>query len=717
MADAKPLVAARAQADGSAQAARAVSTGGVAALPSELKDELLQALAKWQLLTADALQLLWHWGQPGMLPTLSFAGCGLLSAACVAHAVCNAGHMLTSLNLRGVLQLDDRHLQEILHCCPHLTSLNLAKCTRLSDAALAAIAAAALPLLSLNLAGCWRVTHIAPLAVCTKLDSLALDGCGGTEEYCLSKVCMHATDLKNLSLRNCAYLTDGHFHCLWTSSQALACLEQLDISGCEGVGDAVLVALARRCHLLQHLAVSNCPRVTGLGVSAVLRSKAAASQLPDADSNDAPPQAANVWDTAAEPSGAADVAEIGRDCSNGDAPDATEQDRQALANTGTPGGVNQAAAAAATLGPTAEQQSMHAVRAVHAGPERRWRRRQLRDLLHLGEEPVPETVEQLLEGLGASASTLERLDLSGSLDVNDTIPVFLAQHCPNLTALNLANTSVSDEGAEALSALVKLQELNLSGCTGSRARRTPGSGFLVAGRPHKRMRLGGVSDAGIAQLVQHERLPQLRSLSLGGLAITDLCLANVCGLTRLDVRHCKRVTINGLLQALMHCHDVSVLELLDCSGLKAGGAAHAAHAAPGRQHSALQGCHPRKVSLPRSCASHAILLSLTSSVPSNLAAPTGSCNLTRLTLGNAGHLRDADVALLASRCALLCALTLWGAEQLGDAAAHSLARHCRLLAQVSLTQSRLLTDRGGCPLVTSHARSAALHTRGLDFVG
>eukprot|EP00798_Chlamydomonas_sp_ICE-L_P018414 gene18414-24888_t len=292
-----------------------------------------------------------------------------------------------------------------------------------------------------------------------------------------------------------------------------------------------------------------------------------------------------------------------------------------------------------------------------------------------------------------------------SRDCNDMVLSHVANTCKSLANLSTAGCrDIGDEGVSHLTSCSQLKSMDLSGCTGSRAVRTTGSGFNRAPSSqrfhHTPMASGTTSwgnagsgpgsttrgdrswtEAGSSTLHVNKRLRPnagsggpppspargLRSLTLNGLQIGDLTLQATSGLASLSLCGCKKVTDTGALVS-----------------------------------SSRSRCLQR-LGLPRGCCNLRMLAWL----PLSLDLDQGkSLFLQHLDLANAATITDSIITSLACQCPCLRTLSLKSAALLTDASLSALAVNCQLLSKLVVTGSRHLTDTSlalslGLPGITS----------------
>ncbi|KAI3433843.1 hypothetical protein D9Q98_003646 [Chlorella vulgaris] len=189
---------------------------GIAALPAELRQELLLMLAGWQLLDEAACAVLTH-SDDGSgssvlagATALSLAGCVLLNRTSLG--LFTGASQLLTLSLKGVLRLADSDVEQIARNCLSLRRMDLSKCPNLTAAAVAALTGCAwapTQLQSLSLAGCWRVAELPGLHLCGALTALNLSGCWQLSDAVVQQVLAGTPLLEDLSLASCCQLTSN----------------------------------------------------------------------------------------------------------------------------------------------------------------------------------------------------------------------------------------------------------------------------------------------------------------------------------------------------------------------------------------------------------------------------------------------------------------------------------------------------------------------------
>eukprot|EP00887_Chlorella_sp_A99_P005316 scaffold1.g5316.t1 len=650
------------------------ASSAIVLLPAELRLELLLLLARWGLLTATALDRLRCDDFLTSLVSLSFAGCALLPSGALGQLASRPLPRLTSLNLRGCAQLTDAEAARALQQCPGLTSVELSKCPLIGMAAIGELAT--LPgLAALGLARCWQVADLSPLAACRRLRSLNVSGCCGVDPAGLRRVVAAcAPCLEDLNISGCWQLGDALL-----PSVALTRLRSLDGSG-SGAGAPTLAWVALWCcATLQCLLVANCSSATGQGVAAVLAAKrmllvgpSSGGVLPLVELSAA---GLGSWHKEGEPSWRElllSAAQLPLDpaCCVGGIP------------------VAQPPLDVSRLGDADVSRE--------AGP------------------PAPAGAAGVLACLGDRG--LEQLQtLSLGSGATDAVLEVLTGRCPNLQRLLIGGSRVSDGAVGSLLAgLGQLRELDLAGCTGRKVAR-PGSRF--AARSAKRMQEGGVSDSALAPLPSCN--PQLQSLNLGGLLVTDAALVRLRGLTSVQLRGCGRVTDSGVLHLLQQSPGMRRVDAVGCQ-LSAGAFgcwAAAPQPAAGGQFSAgtqqtvissVSHLSLERMGLPAAAGTDATLVWLagaarpaTSALIEHtgcaklwrgLGCPAGSSPLCHLELSSGHSITEAGLLLCLSHCPQLRVVAVVAAAGLTGAICGALNRHCPLLARVSLPGWAVLTD-------------------------
>ncbi|KAG1677043.1 hypothetical protein FOA52_001213 [Chlamydomonas sp. UWO 241] len=591
------------------------------ALPPELKASLVRVLCGYRALTGPSVAHLLDAQEMGRAYTcLPARGCCLLPGGALAASFSPGPWLsLATLCLARVVALADCDVTAVVGACPALTDLDVSGCCQLTGRSLGALAAAACAprVRRLVLSGVWQLESVHAAAGLEQLRVLELAGC-----WQLGRRRPSAAGREGAAWRRSDSGAHSDGACGSSSSSVIhddgahgvelhAVARERESSG--------LAAVLSRCALLERLDVSG---VRSLGVDALgqrcgLRGDRVAAfadlcRMARESACVAGPDGAQVAVAGGDGSAAAFERVqlqtlVATDLSwewpsEGEDHESSEADANSLRSDD---------------GPRCDVVPL--MRACVAAL--------YRPMLHAQSEYADFCSRPYAYDLAIAISTqpqLTALDLSGS-GANDRTLQHLSATCTGLVSLVLARSpNISDHGVAHLAALTRLTRLDLSNCSGSSARRVPGSGFdrprhsqeqrgtqrddgderSASGQrlgtaaasswadeaPHgaalpssKRMRLekGGITDVGVAPVVHAlcsgveaaapssssaaaaastERPSGLRLLALAGTGIGNATLMATRGLTALDVSRC-RVTDHGTLQALMHSPGLTSLQL------------------------------------------------------------------------------------------------------------------------------------------------------------
>jgi len=182
---------------------------------------------------------------------------------------------LTMLSLRGCWRVQDDGLIAVPQLCPKLTSLDISWCGQCSNEALEVVAKQMPQLRQLCVYTCGRINERGILWVtrhCLKLQCLIIEGSQRITDETVSFFCKEArrtlsASLRDVALLRCCSVTDAAFPIIASS---LPEIESFTITQNSFITDEGLLQLVLRpSNPLQHLDVSECPRITGKGLIAV----------------------------------------------------------------------------------------------------------------------------------------------------------------------------------------------------------------------------------------------------------------------------------------------------------------------------------------------------------------------------------------------------------------------------------------------------------------
>ncbi|WIA09588.1 hypothetical protein OEZ85_008980 [Tetradesmus obliquus] len=176
---------------------------------------------------------------------------------------------LQHLNLRGCSQLQDSHLLQLLRRLTCLQTLNLQSCSGLTGSFLPEVCSALVNLKTLNLAYCpglypGQLSYLSVLPALEQLDVTGGSAVSGVEALLLLVLAGFSglSSLRSLSIISCQGFSGSGFS-TWGGLQELT---RLNLSGCGGVCDAGVAALARECKGLRELLLAGCRAVGDEGV-------------------------------------------------------------------------------------------------------------------------------------------------------------------------------------------------------------------------------------------------------------------------------------------------------------------------------------------------------------------------------------------------------------------------------------------------------------------
>ncbi len=231
------------------------------------------------------------------LQSLDLGGSSAVDGTTV-HALVSATSVLRRLNLGGVVQLSDADMQQIIPSAKNLRFLSLHDVRLLTDATLHLVAQHAPGLLSLDVTGCpnisshamvqflaassGRLRHLllrgtraasgATLQALARFSPQLLELDASSDDVVLGSTAITDDDVNKL-VRACGGLTvlklQGQIALsddkLSRALMLLPHLTELDLTACDGVGDATIETVARFCTGLRVLRISS----TGVGPKGV----------------------------------------------------------------------------------------------------------------------------------------------------------------------------------------------------------------------------------------------------------------------------------------------------------------------------------------------------------------------------------------------------------------------------------------------------------------
>lgn len=206
------------------------------------------------------------------LKSLHLAGCRFVTDTLLKSLSKNCPS-LEELGLQGCTNITDTGLTALVDGCKHIKHLDVNKCTNVGDLGISVIAeACSISLKTLKLLDCYKLGDKSIFALanhCKNLETLIIGGCRDISSDSIKSLVATSPTLKILRMDWCLNVSDASLNCILSQC---SCLEVLDIGCCEEVTDAAFDGLRNpEFHSgLKVLKVSNCPKITVLGISMVL---------------------------------------------------------------------------------------------------------------------------------------------------------------------------------------------------------------------------------------------------------------------------------------------------------------------------------------------------------------------------------------------------------------------------------------------------------------
>jgi len=172
------------------------------------------------------------------------------------------------LDLSDCPHVDDTSLRLVVESCPQLQFLYLRRCHQVTDASLRSIASYCLLLRELSVSDCpllsdQGLTELGRLG--PSLRYLSVAKCNLLTDAGVRTLARHCYRLRYLNLRGCEQVSDSAVDWL---SKSCTRLRSLDIGKCD-VSDLGLKLLSENCPNLKKLSVKSCALVTDRGVECV----------------------------------------------------------------------------------------------------------------------------------------------------------------------------------------------------------------------------------------------------------------------------------------------------------------------------------------------------------------------------------------------------------------------------------------------------------------
>ncbi|CAI9097104.1 OLC1v1033426C1 [Oldenlandia corymbosa var. corymbosa] len=209
------------------------------------------------------------------LRILHLAGCRFVTDVLLRALSANCKN-LEELGLQGCSSITDSGLAVLVEGCWRLNNLDVNKCSNVGDVGISSVSkACSSSLKTLKLLDCYKVGDESILSLaeyCKNLETLVIGGCRDvSDEPLMQLAAACGNSLKNLRMDWCLNVSDSSLDCLLRQCKKL---EFLDIGCCEEVTDAAFSGLGSGLFNLpmKILKVSNCPKITVLGIGNLLKS-------------------------------------------------------------------------------------------------------------------------------------------------------------------------------------------------------------------------------------------------------------------------------------------------------------------------------------------------------------------------------------------------------------------------------------------------------------
>ncbi|CAI9785521.1 unnamed protein product [Fraxinus pennsylvanica] len=255
------------------QNCKGISDTGMAAIGSGLSSLQSLDVSYCRKLTDKGLSSVAQ-GCPN-LRVLHLSGCKFVTDALLISLSKNCNN-IEELGFQGCSKLTDLGITVLVAGCQRLKHLNLNKCSNIGDIAVTSVAKACSSSLgTLKLMDCCKVGDESVFSLakyCENLETLFIGGCRNISDEAVKSLASSChCSLKNLRMDWCLHVADTSLDCIF-----LVCreLEVLDVGCCDEVTDAAFQGLGNEDFKLslKILRVSNCPKITVVGISKLLKS-------------------------------------------------------------------------------------------------------------------------------------------------------------------------------------------------------------------------------------------------------------------------------------------------------------------------------------------------------------------------------------------------------------------------------------------------------------
>ncbi|KAI4313206.1 hypothetical protein L6164_026203 [Bauhinia variegata] len=209
------------------------------------------------------------------LKILHLAGCRFVTDG-ILGALSKNCHNLEVLGLQGCANITDNGLTSLASGCQKINYLDINKCSNVGDVGVSTISrGCSSSLKTLKLLDCYKIGDEAMSSLanfCKNLETLIIGGCRDISDDAIRSLATSSiSNLKNLRMDWCLNLSNTSLNCILSQCRNL---EALDIGCCEEVSDAAFhlmsASLEEAALSLKILKVSNCPKITVVGIGILL---------------------------------------------------------------------------------------------------------------------------------------------------------------------------------------------------------------------------------------------------------------------------------------------------------------------------------------------------------------------------------------------------------------------------------------------------------------
>jgi hypothetical protein len=192
---------------------------------------------------------------------LDLSFCKKINNAAMVAAMNKFGSAIEALNLYYCRMISDEAILAIANRCTYLRDLNVQGCNDLTDAAICTLAEKCHHLESLTISNCTKITDQSLIALAVnspQLRRLQMNHCKQIRQDGIVALSENSHGLIELQAKDCSRVTDEAFR-----SQGIVWmkLEEIYLDYCEEITDFTLLQIARQCPRLLKFSVTGCPKI------------------------------------------------------------------------------------------------------------------------------------------------------------------------------------------------------------------------------------------------------------------------------------------------------------------------------------------------------------------------------------------------------------------------------------------------------------------------